>query len=636
KLYIMDEQKKKILNRYSFDDLDAIFEIDVSHDGKKIVFSAQQNMQSDLYIFELESETRQQITNDRYNDASPRWSCDDSRIAFTSERTIVEKVNSEQIFYQLRDNILIYHVTNEKFTQVTQDDFNNHSPQWAPADSLLLFISERKDVANYEAIRLETAERARITKTLCGVFPGDLISTGDILVYSCFFNMGWDIYLMNNPLENLEFEPYQKSIVLTPRNDFYQRFNIDRYQRYGKKRGKFKKVFPKTYKRNVTEINFGNAVQSDSLNRAYNRNLDTKPDSIFQIPRITPYRLKMSLDRFWGGMAYSTGVGAIGFVQFSMSDLFGDHGIAVQAGFGGSFDNSDFILNYIFRGSRLDYGLGFIFLTDDTYYNNGWLSSDGFLYDYKILRKRYGGYLLTSYPFNKYWRVDLENFVYQREDSDYIWDEQDEKWQAVNYIDQKALVYKPQLSLVHDNALYGPTGPISGWRASYMINKSFSREFDYLTQYLDFRYYQYLAKQFAIAMRGVGGISLGNDPQVFELWGYNGVRGFDDSDLEGDTKFVGSLELRYPFIEYLKFNFPLPLTISYLRGSLFADVGSVWFRDNGFVGTQNGRLNDLKFGFGFGPRLNVGYFVLKLDIAWNSDWIDTSKPRYYIWLMQDF
>ena len=47
-------------------------------------------------------------------------------------------------------------------------------------------------------------------------------------------------------------------------------------------------------------------------------------------------------------------------------------------------------------------------------------------------------------------------------------------------------------------------------------------------------------------------------------------------------------------------------------------------------------LNDLKVGMGFGPRLNLGYFILKFDVAWSTDLETFSRPVYYISLMEDF
>lgn len=65
--------------------------------------------------------------------------------------------------------------------------------------------------------------------------------------------------------------------------------------------------------------------------------------------------------------------------------------------------------------------------------------------------------------------------------------------------------------------------------------------------------------------------------------------------------------------------FPLPITLSGLRGAFFTDLGGVWDENSKFRGMQNGRLKDLKLGYGFCPRLNLGYFVLKFDVTWLTD-----------------
>jgi hypothetical protein len=66
------------------------------------------------------------------------------------------------------------------------------------------------------------------------------------------------------------------------------------------------------------------------------------------------------------------------------------------------------------------------------------------------------------------------------------------------------------------------------------------------------------------------------------------------------------------------------------------DAGAVWDKDDKFRGSVDGRLEDLKLGYGFGPRLNLGYFVLKLDIAWLTDLSNISKPQVYLSLSEDF
>ena len=144
-----------------------------------------------------------------------------------------------------------------------------------------------------------------------------------------------------------------------------------------------------------------------------------------------------------------------------------------------------------------------------------------------------------------------------------------------------------------------------------------------------------LSYRFAFANRVVYGHSEGENPERFYLTGFHGVRGFDDSNHRGSKKAMTSLELRYPFIDRLNLSFPLPISFTNLRGSIFTDLGAVWDAQD-FRGAKDGALHDIKLGFGFGPRLNVGFFILKLDMAWSSDLSNHSKPSFFFTINEDF
>jgi outer membrane protein assembly factor BamA len=179
---------------------------------------------------------------------------------------------------------------------------------------------------------------------------------------------------------------------------------------------------------------------------------------------------------------------------------------------------------------------------------------------------------------------------------------------------------------------------MSGMKLTSFIRHSFSPENkrEFTTIYNDLRTYNLLSHRFSLANRLIVGSSVGNSPEQFNLFGFSGVRGFNDSNLRGKKKVLTTLELRYPFIDYLKMPFPLPLVLGNIRGSLFADLGAVWDDNHDFRGMKDGRLQDIKFGFGFGPRLNLGIFILKLDVAWETDFVKTGKPSYYITINEDF
>lgn len=138
-----------------------------------------------------------------------------------------------------------------------------------------------------------------------------------------------------------------------------------------------------------------------------------------------------------------------------------------------------------------------------------------------------------------------------------------------------------------------------------------------------------------MALRANAGISTGDDPDYFSLGGYYGVRALD-YNLANRKKVLATVELRFPLVDYLAMAFPLPITLGSIRGSAYVDAGAVWDKDKHFRGAIDGKLEDIKLGYGFGPRFNLGYFVLKLDVAWLTDLSWISKPQIYLSLSEDF
>lgn len=224
--------------------------------------------------------------------------------------------------------------------------------------------------------------------------------------------------------------------------------------------------------------------------------------------------------------------------------------------------------------------------------------------------------------------------------------------------------------MVKDNILWGITGPLNGRRARIDINGAIN-PFDpdsmsFYSAEVDYRKYWHIKGLFSMAFRFTGGGSSGKTPKRYFLGGtsnkigrttvdaevYNvdnlyfsdiitPLRGYDYYALSG-TKFVlTNIEFRYPFVEYLKMNFPLPLTIGYVTGNIFYDMGTAWGNNSTFKGavSSNGppRLMDIKAAFGFGIRANLGIFVLRYDLAWSTDFAYVAHhPKYYFSIGADF
>ncbi|MDP8268653.1 MAG: BamA/TamA family outer membrane protein [Candidatus Tenebribacter davisii] len=640
KIYIIDHKTGKAVSNMEFTEFDAIFEMDISNDGTKIVFSGQKKLKCDIYTYDLITQEIIAITDDQYLDSQPHWSPDDQKIVFTSERTLNPEAKAVQIFSKLKSDIFYYDLQLEKFFQVTNDPQNNNFPIWDKTGERIIFVSESEFTLNCDVIEIASGMRATITNVHGGIFAPDISLDNNELIFSVFFNGGWDVYNLTNPLENLEYIqgtlPNEYNFI----DDFYEIFKLDRYQVFGKQNKKFLKELPE-YSHNVTKIDFRNFAHTDSLNKAYNRDLDKRPTENRE-PLSSPYKPKFALDYLWGGAAYSPSSGTYAQLQFGLSDLMGNHAIGVQLGIAGDLSSSDIVLTYMNLKGRIDHGYGGFYLSDEWIYQILNEVGDS---DYMREREyRFGAYSILRYPFNKFWRLDLENIFSTEIIKRDWWDGNDWKLEYLEpdfaeYYDLKTdeseYIYAPQFTLVHDNAIYGSVGPISGSRKALLLNHSFSTEKDYTIVFADLRKYYFFEKRYALAFRLSGGTIQGDTNQKFTMDYYNGVRGLTE-DYYGSNKFQFSAELRYPFIDHLQMSFPFPLYFYQIRGSAFIDAGSIWDNDDNLKLVENEKLEDLKLSVGFGPRLNLGYFVVKFDVAWNTDLENFSKPTYFISLTPDF
>jgi len=612
-IYIADSTDGKVLESIEMYDFDAIYEIDIDSRGERIVFSGQQNMKNNIYYLEITTGETVQITFDSYYDHQPRWSPDGTKIVFSSERTETEEHRYEHLFNRLTDQIYYYDLEQDRFFQVTSDSFSNHSPFWNAAGTSILFISEEDRVSNFHIIDIGNGQRSRITKTLNGVFHGDINQSENQLVFSAFYNNGWDIYLANHPLDDLVFYEYSLPQEYVPEDDFPERFQLYRYRYYGQQEREVSRT-RRPYEIERTDTDFFRIRTETTLEQ---RPEEPKP------PEIEPYRVRFHLDRLWGGMAYSSTYGTIGSLLIGLSDVMGDHTISAQLGIQGKLKESDFIFTYLYLPHRIDYGFGIYQLTDDILY----------YYPYQniyvsVREKDTGAYGLIRYPFNRFWRLDFENLIYRRSELYEQWNPYSASWFRIGK--ETDFVYSPQLRLVHDNILWGPTGPMSGWRGYVAVNKSFARErHNYLTAHTDLRSYSLFSRRYSFMTRFFAGASTGESPQSFRLDGYNNIRGLTE-ETRGYKKVMGSLELRFPFIDQLRMSFPLPLTLYQLRGSIYTDIGAAWNNNSDFNAFRDRRLDDIVLGFGFGPRVNLGIFVLKFDVAWSTDLDRTGKPTYYL------
>jgi outer membrane protein assembly factor BamA len=346
-----------------------------------------------------------------------------------------------------------------------------------------------------------------------------------------------------------------------------------------------------------------------------------------------------------------------------------------------TLEDSDYFLSYGYLKNKTDY------------YFVGFQTADFFQAGYYSLGKlrHYGLQSYVSHPFSRFQRIDFgltwHNISYDILD------------RVINTLTGQEELLKrpgstkfttilPTMSWVIDNSVFGITGPIDGYRQNISITASPGGKdnFSFQTTKVDARKYLRFGRDYTLALRGFFGRSQGNKAQKFFLGGIpyllhgsgetNGIKDqsyyrsvltdTSNSNLITDVYFteyafpmrgarfaerIGThaalfnFEVRFPFINYLALGFPLKLVFGNIRGHAFMDIGAAW--DNydefsstmwpGKYGTNNsGNFSPWVVTSGLGVKINLGYFLLRIESAWDKNPSGYSKPQWYLSLGPDW
>jgi len=365
--------------------------------------------------------------------------------------------------------------------------------------------------------------------------------------------------------------------------------------------------------------------------------------------RVKPYKTKFTPDFISGGLQYDTFFGFQGQTVFAFSDYLGDHQIYIATDLVNTIDQSNIQFYYLYNRLRVDFTVG-LFHTKNFYVDaNDELFSDRF---YGLV----GG---MSWPRSKFTRLELNAATY------FI----DRKYLDNIFLDSRNVrVSTAILSWINDTVLWGITGPVRGRRYKMSIEGAtpiFGDEsVNYYAGELDYRQYFSLGRPFSFAFRLAGGFSNGSTPKNYYIGGntnkigsvsvdndvYNienlyfsrvvtPLRGYDYYDIRGTRFLVTNYEIHFPFIDYFLMRYPLRLGLSSVTGALFLDMGAAWSQNSDFKGgdSEKGGLLGIKSGFGFGARANLGFLILRYDLAWRTDF-NTVEPhtKHYFSLGANF
>lgn len=720
-LFLFDVNKKKIYRRKRFEYRSIVSPV-WSADGKAVAFSALDGDKRDLFVWNIERDEARQLTDDRFDDGSPSWIPNANRIVFSSDRPHPVGVSMNSFGHPSSDTGIVkpgdfeygdYNLFQIDLATLSVSPLNvgpgaNRWPTVSPDGKRVAFISNRNGIDNIYVAYLDTVKYHAVTDILTGIQAISWSPDGQKMAFQAFHNGSFDVYVLKDlipagdggvlPATDFALGKYTQvrpqpaivaakdssahdstdaaltdSVSATPTESLVSADSAQTVSDTVKvaesdsvttaaspKSGIIGDEYVFVSNRKEDPLD---SLMTDIPDSTLDFNQHREPVAFDSIPPQLPsgefsvhkYKVKLTPDFVGGGFSYNTFFGLSGQSFFVFSDYLGNHQIIVGFDLVNTIDQSNVQAYYLNSKKRTNYGFG-IFHSKNFYVdNNDFLFSDRF----------YGFEGFVSRPFTTFSRVELiaaEYFI-DRRYYDYDLGETRKP--------RSTRVTTGTISLVHDNVLWGYTGPINGRRSKLSVSSGIdlfnSRNLTFRSVEFDYRKYWHIKGAYSAALRVSGGLSGGKTPKRYFLGGTTNwigsrtldsavydvenlyfseivtpLRGVPYYGLSGDRYGLVNAEFRFPLVRILALGFPLPLVLGNVVGVAFTDIGASWFGDN-FRGvttdsTGSRRLNDIHTGFGCGMRLNVlGFALLRYDIAWSTDFDKVSgSPSHYFSLGADF
>jgi outer membrane protein assembly factor BamA len=281
--------------------------------------------------------------------------------------------------------------------------------------------------------------------------------------------------------------------------------------------------------------------------------------------------------------------------------------------------DSDVFITYLNLERRNNWGVSvFQFRNDFLSFRDNTI----FRFDRELFR---GAEVFVSRPFSKFRRFELSMQGVAVDRRGFFTDDDDTRsGTGVEDIqDNQVYFAKPGMAFVTDNVLFGSTGPIAGARTRTSVAHSLG-DLQFTTFTLDARKYINIRQRYSFAFRLLGVSSVGNTPQTFRIGGPYTLRGYPFEEFPGHKVGILNTEFRFPLIDQFRLGWPLPLELRGIRGVFFFDAGTAFdhARDfNAFDGSSGAfvRFEDIAASYGFGARINLGFLILRYDLAQRTD-----------------
>jgi len=630
-------EKSKLFN------FEKVLDFSYSPDGQKLLMSAVQKGQSDLFVFNLRTRTYEQITKDFYDDLQPRFIHDGKAIVFSSNRVndtldadkrgLLPPDNNFDIFYYdyiTRSNAL-KRITNTP-------GINETNP--VPYDSTsFAFLSDENGIVNRHAAFIDSALSAVDTiehySLLVTSYPQTNYSRNIVAqdvnsrmnrISETFYQKG-KLYMYVSPLKPVNIEN------TAPENTQFRKESFKDNPPSGQQNNTGNVAPSQEDKSALTDSNYvdiENYVFQNDFAKSKNKKADKKKEKIVQMkqennseaeaatpkdslgfvlpkqrnydPNFSSNYFVSQLDNSLLNSTYQTFTGGGGvyfnpsvnlFFKIGISDLLDDYKIVGGFKLAGDLNSNEYFLTYENLKHRLDHKL--------TIYRQGRFDTDGFsLNKIHTHELRY----TASYPFSDI--TSLRASIAGRNDRIvYLATER-------TYLQQENINLNwanGRLEFVFDNSLNTGLNLYNGTRMK--IFGEYYRQVDkkktnmYIFG-LDYRFYKKIHRELIWANRFAASTSIGDQKLIYYMGATDGwivprfdtetpidytqnyayqavatnMRGFDQNVRNGNSFALFNSEFRVPIFKYL---LNRPIKSDFVRNFqvvTFGDVGTAWTGPN--------------------------------------------------------
>jgi len=190
------------LTHYLKLDFDAVTSPNYDGTGKRVVFSALNEGQTDLYIIDLETQKINRLTRDPFNDTHPSWHPERNAIIYASER-------------EQKNRLVLIDLEEQTERTITGNQSNAISPKWLKDGDTVLFCDDRNGVFDAYKLNINDMQLTRLTNFITGCFNPSYSPDEKRLLFSAYDNGKYDICVMESDsildekidIQNIESEP---------------------------------------------------------------------------------------------------------------------------------------------------------------------------------------------------------------------------------------------------------------------------------------------------------------------------------------------------------------------------------------------------------------------------------------------